>query len=235
MTDTVTLKPCPFCGGDELSHGWDSPGWDGSEMTGNVECHGCRSFILADDEREAIAAWNTRTDGGAATPMVEEALGRFGHHPDPATDFGHEVECCENDAYDLRGDIGVLSRGQLLLRIERAMTFRVGGDQGAIAAKRSLRDLEKAMKEGREREYIDGVIAARRSRALSATPAQEVNETERLREAAQALLDGLTSTYTARNGREVGIQGDDGEKCYIVHSDLVFDLRAALAPEGDAR
>lgn len=91
----------------------------------------------------------------------EGELARFGHHPDPAFDFCHEVECCENDAYDLRGEGGVHMRGALLLRIERAMTFRVGGDQGCVAAKQSLRDLETAMKEGREREYIDVVIAAR--------------------------------------------------------------------------
>jgi hypothetical protein len=69
----------------------------------------------------------------------------------------------------------------------------------------------------------------------AASPAQEVDETERMRKAAQALLDGLTSTYTARNGREVGIQGDDGEKCYIVHSDLVFDLRAALSAPDEGK
>lgn len=71
-----------------------------------------------------------------------------------------------------------------------------------------------------------------------ALPAEALSDLQRLgqeydgdalREAATALLEGLSSTYTARNGREVGIQGDDGEKCYIVHSDFVFDLRRALS------
>lgn len=93
---------------------------------------------------------------------MSDPLGRFGHHPDPAVDFCHEVECCENDAFDLRGEIGIHMRGALLLRIERAMAFRVGGDQGCVAAKQSLRDLDQAMKEGRERQHMDAVIAARR-------------------------------------------------------------------------
>ena len=51
---------------------------------------------------------------------------------------------------------------------------------------------------------------------------------DKLRGAAEDLLAGAASTYTARNGREVGIEADDGEKCYIVHSDLITGLRAAL-------
>lgn len=51
-----------------------------------------------------------------------------------------------------------------------------------------------------------------------------------LEEAAQELLDTMSGTYKARNGREMGIQGDDGEKCWIVHSDQIEGLRRALAP-----
>lgn len=54
------LKPCPFCGSDELSHGWQAPGVDGSMNTGTVECHNCNAFIYAEGEDEAIAAWNSR-------------------------------------------------------------------------------------------------------------------------------------------------------------------------------
>ncbi len=50
-----------------------------------------------------------------------------------------------------------------------------------------------------------------------------------MREAAQAILDRASDTYTARNGRKVGIQADDGEKCWIVHSDDIEDLRRAIA------
>lgn len=51
---------------------------------------------------------------------------------------------------------------------------------------------------------------------------------ERLMSAARDLLDGMNSTFTSRNGREVGIQADDGEKCYIVHSDFTAELEGAL-------
>jgi hypothetical protein len=47
--------------------------------------------------------------------------------------------------------------------------------------------------------------------------------------AARDLLAGMSSTFKARNGREVGIEADDGEKCWIVHSDLITALEATLA------
>lgn len=69
------LKPCPFCGSDELSHGWSAPGYDGSMSTGNVECHNCNALIYtAGGEAEAIAAWNRRTHFAAVrNEALEEA------------------------------------------------------------------------------------------------------------------------------------------------------------------
>lgn len=73
---------------------------------------------------------------------MTETLGRFGHHPDPAIDFCIEVEELESIVIDkehsLRTDEPVPTE-----RIERAMTFRVGGDSGAVEAKRILRYIEK--------------------------------------------------------------------------------------------
>lgn len=91
--------------------------------------------------------------------MSETRLGRFGHHPDPAIDFCHEVECCENDAFDLR--IGIGSRKEVYARVDRAMSFRVGGDIGCIHAKRGLRQLEDALKAGKEREFLDHLFSER--------------------------------------------------------------------------
>lgn len=51
---------------------------------------------------------------------------------------------------------------------------------------------------------------------------------EKLVTAAQDVLRVMTSTYRARNGRDMGIEADDGEKCYIVHSDSIFALERAL-------
>lgn len=87
-----------------------------------------------------------------ATPMDElqrlgqeydgGSLGRFGHHPEPAIDFEYEVEQIESIISDLEKG---MRQGEPvpLDRIERAMTFRVGGDPSAVAAKETLRRLEQ--------------------------------------------------------------------------------------------
>jgi len=68
MREAAVLLPCPFCGGDELSHGWSSPGMDGSAHSGSVECHACDVLIVGANESEAIAAWNRR----APVPQAAE-------------------------------------------------------------------------------------------------------------------------------------------------------------------
>lgn len=69
-------------------------------------------------------------------------LGRFGHHPDPATDFCIEVEELDSIVTDkllgLRGDEAMPNQ-----RIRRAMEFRVGGDPASVNAKLMLRDIER--------------------------------------------------------------------------------------------
>lgn len=49
------VRPCPRCGGDELSHGYSWP-----PMQGSVECYAddCGALSIADNEAEAIAEWN---------------------------------------------------------------------------------------------------------------------------------------------------------------------------------
>lgn len=74
----IELKPCPFCNSDELSHGWDEPGWDGRSHSGNVQCHNCGAFTLQDTESKAITAWNTRaseSDLRRKLDFAREALG----------------------------------------------------------------------------------------------------------------------------------------------------------------
>lgn len=55
----------------------------------------------------------------------------------------------------------------------------------------------------------------------------------KMREAGQTILDTMSDAYTAGNGRRVGIQAGDGEKCWIVHSDQIEYLRSALKAEGE--
>lgn len=69
---------------------------------------------------------------------------KFGHHPDPACDFCVEVE--EIEAMVTNRRIGFDPEPTLDGRIERAMMFRVGGDQIAINAKAILREIEKAIR-----------------------------------------------------------------------------------------
>lgn len=73
MSDLVELKPCPFCGSDELSHGWSAPGYDGSMSTGNVECHSCNALVYANGgESDAIAAWNARAEAARIEALERE-------------------------------------------------------------------------------------------------------------------------------------------------------------------
>lgn len=67
-------------------------------------------------------------------------LGRFGHHPDPAIDFCIEVDCLEGLAHDVGCKLA--DRVEVSKRISSAMTFTVGGDAHAVAAKGRLRELE---------------------------------------------------------------------------------------------
>jgi Lar family restriction alleviation protein len=56
---THKLLPCPHCGDDEISHGFNDPP-PSPDLYGIVQCHTCDAFMLGEDESGAIAAWNTR-------------------------------------------------------------------------------------------------------------------------------------------------------------------------------
>jgi hypothetical protein len=70
------------------------------------------------------------------------------------------------------------------------------------------------------------------NRTLRAELAAARGEGERMREAAANLVFGASSTFRARNGRQVGIEMDDGEKGWIVHDDLLAPFRA-LSTSGE--
>ena len=75
---------------------------------------------------------------------MSDALGRFNHHPDPAIDFCIEVEELQAISIDIAlGLASKFERQSFGDRLFNAMSFRVGGDEGAIAAKAMLRELEK--------------------------------------------------------------------------------------------
>lgn len=79
--------------------------------------------------------------------QTAERLGRFDHHPDPAIDFEIEVQSIEARLFDAMSGIskpGIHpeSVADVLLAIQRALTFRVGGDPSCVSAKQALRLME---------------------------------------------------------------------------------------------
>lgn len=53
-----------------------------------------------------------------------------------------------------------------------------------------------------------------------------------VREAIRSIIGNLSSSYTARNGRKISIEGDDGEKCWILDNDG-YEALCAIAGGGD--
>jgi Lar family restriction alleviation protein len=67
------LKPCPLCGGNELSHGFVNTG---SVMWGTAGCETCDLQVTKETEAEAIAAWNIRATQAPARVELREAVKR---------------------------------------------------------------------------------------------------------------------------------------------------------------
>lgn len=102
----------------------------------------CADFDFEQAARNFASAINLAAQSGEGRSGAgEDALARFGHHPDPATDFCIEVtelECIVTDK-----ELGLRDDEEIpLSRIARAMTFRVGEDEIAVGAKQHLREIE---------------------------------------------------------------------------------------------
>jgi hypothetical protein len=111
---------------------------------------------------------------------------------------------------------------------EEAITLSGGQELAELAA----RVIPPAVIFAEEAEHVADLRrrAADILRPILSSQKSAVGEAARLREAGQGILDRMFSTFTARNGRQVGVQGDDGEKCWIVHSDDITALEDALHP-----
>lgn len=185
-----------------------------------------------DNEREqgASRVWrcpNDDDEGGAEASEIARLL-NAALTPSPLSgDAGELVE---------RIDRRLLSIEQTYPGTNRRFADR-DGEWSMASVRADIRALEaeKArLTAGFNAAVENRDYANRRKEAFEAELAQ-------LRAAGEGVINRMFSTYKARNGREVGIQGDDGEKCWIVHSDDIEGLRAALAPsaaetgEGEAR
>lgn len=95
-----------------------------------------------------------------------EPLGMFGHHPDPAIDFVAEVEAIEAERADLAA--GLPPTMDLQARTDRAMTFRVGGDAGAVAAKNALFAGIARPQQHRDDKAVDAFAAAMKAKLAQA-------------------------------------------------------------------
>jgi Lar family restriction alleviation protein len=56
------LKPCPFCGGNDIQIDEMESFWDKNETSWRVLCIDCIAETAGDTKEQAIAAWNRRAD-----------------------------------------------------------------------------------------------------------------------------------------------------------------------------
>ncbi len=75
--------------------------------------------------------------------------------------------------------------------------------------------------------FKDGTVAEHTAAWNARVPSPEVTA---LVEAARALLNNRAERIGKKYGQPVGIELDDGEKGYIVHSDDCHALEIAIAP-----
>jgi len=136
---------------------WNHRAADSRAKQAVVETSEARKRVYAKLAEEGGGTWATYMYaeieeafadlGSANQAVVTERLGRFDHHPDPAIDFEIEVQALEARLFDAKGKISKPGTepetvAAVLADIDRAMTFTVGGDHGAVAAKATLRGLE---------------------------------------------------------------------------------------------
>ena len=90
-------------------------------------------------------------------------------------------------------------------------------------------DLYRAQeKQRRDASYMIETITAQLAASEAARVADEARVGGGLEAAAKELLEQLMGSYKAKNGKRVELHADDGEKCWIIHSDFTFALEAAL-------
>lgn len=96
------------------------------------------------------------------------------------------------------------------------------------AAGRPIADIVEPFEEHAD-AWMGDARAALEAAASHLAPAPDAVEAAVLAAATAEVTEQKFSTYKAKNGREVGIEDDNGEKCWIVPFDVMHALEAALA------
>lgn len=139
---------CAACGTDWSEQGRVCKTCKNTPRTDSDFCTPCEDAGMTEVSPPAEAREPAADGNGGAV----DALGRFGHHPDPANDFCIEVETLEARLINAR--LGFNKAGlepetvEAVQRdIEHALKFRVGGDPIAVRAMGELRALAARTKE----------------------------------------------------------------------------------------
>ncbi len=143
--------------------------------------------------------------------------------------FAVLAACAEHEIESLNMELDGMEFDRC--QVERALTDDDEPDEYAPTVLGRAKDIMRAFHQNRE------ICASSGARALSAEALAETlrGRVGEMEAAGRDLLAGMTSTFKARNGRDVGVQGDDGEKVWLVHSDLIAGLQRAIqADEGEA-
>ncbi|HMO74109.1 MAG TPA: hypothetical protein PKD48_02100 [Sphingopyxis sp.] len=199
----VTFVRCKSCGGE-----FDEGEWDADSR-----CPECEMPKEADGKRAALLSVEGRSKSATITRLAREMA---------------DKACSE--AQLIGGyDIGIFERAFAV-----ALATPPANEAGEGDAWEQVGFLQESLRQAEAQiasinAYLPKYLATIAENAKLRAAVNASARQDGVREAAQELLDGLASTYKARNGREIGIEADDGEKCWIVHSDLVTGLRAALS------
>jgi uncharacterized Zn finger protein (UPF0148 family) len=73
--NAVALLPCPFCGGEAETKGYNSCDCCGKPWNGSVGCKQCGAeFNHFDSDEEAVERWNTRALARQSSGVGEEEI-----------------------------------------------------------------------------------------------------------------------------------------------------------------
>lgn len=144
-----------------------------------------------------------------------------------------QIDAVDRDMIE-RGDRISADLARSLLRFYDDHSTLLSGDAGELVGRlhQSIEKMEVAIA---RRLYLvdDARSLCLRSDEAATLITSLVASNAEMREAIDDVLGSMSSTYKARNGRTMSIEADDGEKCWIVHSDQIEALRRAREAQGD--